>query len=164
MIKSFKIRLKPTKEQEKQLIKSANIARFVYNWTLNKQNENYKSGNKFMSDNDLRKELTILKKDELHFLNEVSNNVAKQAVKDCCSAFKKFFKKEAKCPRFKSKRKSKPSFYNDNGKLKVKENLILIEKVGWVKTSEQLPLNTKYTNPRITYDGKYWYISVGDEK
>ena len=40
MIKSYKIRLLPTKQQEKQLSKSANIARFVYNWTLNRQNEN----------------------------------------------------------------------------------------------------------------------------
>ncbi len=86
MIKSYKIRLLPTKEQEKQLLKSVNIARFIYNWTLNRQNENYKEGNKFISDNDLRKELTILKKNELYFLNEVSNNIAKQAVKDCCSA------------------------------------------------------------------------------
>lgn len=163
MIKSYKIRLLPTKEQEKQLLKSANIARFIYNWTLNRQNENYKAGNKFISDNDLRKELTILKKNELYFLNEVSNNVAKQAVKDCCLAFKKFFKKESKYPKFKSKRKCKSSFYNDNIKLKVKENIVLIEKVGWIKTSEQLPLNTKYMNPRISYDNKYWYISVGAE-
>lgn len=163
MIKSFKIRLKPTKEQEKQLIKSANIARFIYNWTLNRQNENYKAGNKFISDNDLRKELTVLKKTDLYFLNEVSNNVTKQAVKDCCLAFKKFFKKESMYPKFKSKKRSKLSFYNDNVKLKVKENLVLIEKVGWIRTSEQLPLNTKYTNPRITYDNKYWYISIGIE-
>ena len=76
MIKSFKIRLKPTKEQEKQLIKSANIARFVYNWTLNRQKENYNSGNKFISDNDLRKELTTLKKTDLYFLNEAARSLS----------------------------------------------------------------------------------------
>ncbi|WP_314576047.1 hypothetical protein [Enterococcus gilvus] len=41
----------------------------------------------------------------------------------------------------------------------------MLEKIGWVKTSEQLPKNTKYSNPRINFDGKYWYVSVGiDEK
>lgn len=65
---------------------------------------------------------------------------------------------------FKSKRKSKPSFYNDNLKLKVKNGAVLIEKVGWVKTAEQLPIGQKYTNPRISYDGKYWYVSVGIEQ
>lgn len=42
--------------------------------------------------------------------------------------------------------------------------LVLIEKVGWVKTSEQIPINPTYTNPRISFDGKYWYISVGIEQ
>ena len=163
MILSKKIRLKPTKEQEKTLYKSANIARFVYNWTLNKQEESFKLGNKFISDNDLRKEITILKKSELNWLNEVSNNVAKQAVKDGCNAYKNFFKKIAKKPRFKSKKKSKLSFYNDCVKLKFKTNLVLIEKVGWVKCNESL-VNQKFTNPRVSFDGKYWYLSVGVEQ
>ncbi|MDM1015976.1 transposase, partial [Clostridium perfringens] len=52
-----------------------------------------------------------------------------------------------------------------NIKLKVKENrLVNIEKVGWIKTNEQLPIGVKYSNPRISYDNKYWYISVGIEK
>lgn len=41
---------------------------------------------------------------------------------------------------------------------------ILIEKVDWVKTSEQLPIEVKYTNPRIYFYGKYWYIYVGMEQ
>ena len=49
--------------------------------------------------------------------------------------------------------------------MKVKDGrLVNIEKVGWVKTNEQLPMNVKYTNPRISYDNKYWYISVGIEQ
>ena len=163
MILSKKIRLKPTKEQEKQLIKSAGTARFVYNWTLDKQEKNFKLGNKFIADNDLRKELTQLKKTQLIWLNEVSNNVAKQAVKDACDAYKRFFKKLAKKPKFKSKKKSKLSFYNDCAKLKFKQNLVLIEKVGWVRCNEPL-LNQKFSNPRCLFDGKYWYLSVGIEQ
>ncbi len=164
MILSQKVRLLPTIEQEKQLWKSAGTARFVYNWTLARQEENHKNGGKFISNNDLRKEITILKKEELIWLNDVSNNVAKQAVKDACDAYKKFFKGLSGFPRFKSRKNSKPSFYNDTEKLKVKENVVLIEKVGWVKTSEQLPIGVTYSNPRISFDHKYWYISVGIEK
>ena len=163
MIKSLKIRLKPNKTQEKQMIKSASVARFIYNWTLDKQITSYKSGGKFISDNDLRKEITQLKKTELSFLNEVSNNVAKQAVKDCCSAYNKFFKKQSKLPRFKKKSKTRPSFYNDNCKLRVKDKKVLLEKIGWVKTSEQFPRDMKLMNPRCTFDGRYWYLSVGVE-
>ena len=165
MILSKKVRLYPSEIQEKKLWQSVGTARFIYNWTLSKQEENYKNGGKFISDGILRKELTKLKKNELNWLNEVSNNVAKQAVKDACNAYKRFFNRLSDKPRFKSRKNSKKSFYNDNIKLKVKENrLVNIEKVGWIKTNEQLPIGVKYSNPRISYDNKYWYISVGIEK
>ncbi|MDK0862077.1 transposase, partial [Clostridium perfringens] len=165
MILSKKVRLYPSEIQEKKLWQSVGTARFIYNWTLSKQEENYKNGGKFISDGILRKELTKLKKNELNWLNEVSNNVAKQAIKDACNAYKRFFNGLSDKPRFKSRRKSKKSFYNDNCKLKVKEGkLVNIEKVGWIKTNEQLPIGVKYSNPRISHDNKYWYISVGIEQ
>ena len=165
MILAKKVRLYPTEIQEQKLWQSVGTARFIYNWTLARQEENYKNGGKFISDNDLRKEITQLKKSELQWLKEVSNNIAKQAVKDACDSYKRFFKGLADKPRFKSRRKSKPSFYNDNCKLKVKDKSVLIEKVGWVNIKPySIPLDVKYSNPHISFDGKYWYISVGVER
>ena len=161
MILAKKVRLYPTEEQERKLWQSVGTARFIYNWTLLKQDENYKQGGKFLSDNELRKQITQLKKDELSWLKEVSNNIAKRAVKDACNAYKRFFKGLADKPKFKNRKRSKPSFYNDTDKLKVKDKAVLLEKVGWVKIREQIPIGVKYTNPRISYDDKYWYISVG---
>ena len=140
-----KVRLYPNEVQEEKLYKSVCTARFIYNWTLNRQEENYKSGGKFIYDGDLRKEITQLKKSELSWLNEVSNNVAKQAVKDACNAYKNFFKGLSEKPRFKTK-KSRKSFYNDYLKLKVKDNkLVNIEKIGWIKTNEH---TAKSFNPK----------------
>ena len=165
MILAKKVRLYPSEIQEQKLWQSVGTARFIYNWTLARQEENYKNGGKFIRDGVLRKEITQLKKGELNWLNEVSNNVSKQAVKDACNAYKKFFKGLANKPKFKTKKRSKKSFYNDNEKLKVKEvKLINIEKIGWIKTNEQLPIGVKYSNPRISYDNKYWYLSVGVEQ
>jgi len=165
MILARKVRLYPTDSQLQKLWQSVGTARFIYNCTLARQEENYKNGNKLISDNDLRKEITILKQYSLNWLNEVSNNVAKQAVKDACNAYKRFFKGESEKPKFKSRKKSKPSFYNDNIKLKVKDNAVLIEKVGWITVKKNsIPMNCKYTNPRISFDGKYWFIAVGIEK
>ena len=165
MILAKKVRLYPSEIQEQKLWQSVGTARFIYNWTLAKQEENYKNGGKFISDGVLRKEITQLKKNELSWLNEVSNNIAKQAVKDACDAYKRFFKGLSDKPRFKAKKRSKKSFYNDNVKLNVKDNkLVNIEKIGWIKTNEQLPIGVKYSNPRISYDNKYWYISVGIEQ
>ena len=165
MILAKKVRLYPSETQEQKLWQSVGTARFIYNWTLAKQEENYKNGGKFISNGVLRKEITQLKKNELSWLNEVSNNIAKQAVKDACDAYKRFFKGLSDKPRFKTKKRSKKSFYNDNVKLNVKDNkLVNIEKIGWIKTNEQLPIGVKYSNPRISYDNKYWYISVGIEQ
>ena len=165
MILAKKVRLYPTEIQEQKLWQSVGTARFIYNWTIARQEENYKNGGKFIPDNDLRKEITQLKETDLQWLSEVSNNVAKQAVKDACNSYKRFFKGLADKPRFKSRKKSKPSFYNDNCKLKVEDKSVLIEKVGWINIKPySIPLGVKYSNPRISFDGKYWYISVGIER
>jgi putative transposase len=171
MIKATKVRLRPTKEQEMKLRKSAGVARFAYNWALARQRENHDNGGKFLNDQALRKEFTQLKqREEYTWLYETSNNITKQAIKDACAAFLNFFRKKAKFPRFKNKRRSKPTFYNDNVKLKFKytgetqQGYFLIEKVGWVRVSEpERILDTKFYNPRISFDGKYWYISVGQD-
>ena len=63
MIKSFKIGLKPTKEQEELMWKSVGISRFAYNWGINKAQEYHEQGRKY-SINDIRKELQALEMDE----------------------------------------------------------------------------------------------------
>ena len=166
MITSLKTRLEPNNKQSSKMFGSAGTARWAYNWVIAKQEENYKNGGKFIIDNDLRKELTQLKKTEVFkWLNEYSNNVTKQAVKDGCEAYKKFLKKLSGKPKFKSRKKSKTSFYQDTANTKFTSTHVRLEKIGWVKLSEKsrVPLGSKITNPRVTYDGLHWYISVGIE-
>lgn len=93
--------LLPNNRQKTKLFQYANTARFAYNWALVREKVNHKDGGKFLSDGDLRKEFTQLKKtDGYTWLNAISNNVTKQAIKDACGAYKKFFKGLAKSPRF----------------------------------------------------------------
>ncbi len=167
--------LLPNNKQRTKLFQSAGVARWAYNWTLARQQENYKNGGKFISDNDLRKELTQLKKiEEFNWLNNYSNNITKQSIKDACLAYQRFFKHQADFPKFKSKRKSRPSFYVDNCKIEFSENKVKLEKladskkqnkqkINWIKLAEKniIPLNCRYSNPRVTFDGINWWISVG---
>ena len=48
--------LLPNNKQNTKLFQYANTSRFAYNWAIAREQENYKSGGKFTSDNDLRKE------------------------------------------------------------------------------------------------------------
>ena len=85
--------LLPNNKQNTKLFQSAGTARFAYNWTLAMQQDNYKNGGKFISDGELRKQFTQMKKtDEFQWLNNYSNNVTKQSIKDACLAYQRFFK------------------------------------------------------------------------
>ncbi|EKS4345282.1 transposase [Clostridium botulinum] len=162
MIKAIKIRLFPTEEQEILMLKTIGCSRFVYNWALNRCNELYKQGIKYNM-SDIRKEFTQLKKkNNFKWLNEVSNTTMVESMRNLDRAFKSFFKKIGKYPRFKTKRKSRQSFYVRYDNLYFKENVCNIEKVGKVKfkTNYKIP-NCKYSNPYCNFDGKYWYLSLG---
>jgi len=177
MITSIKVRLSPNNKQLTKLFQYAGCTRFAYNWAISREQENYKQGNKFLSDMDLRKEFTQLKKfKEYKWLNEISNNVTKQAIKDACNAYKKFFKGQCKYPKFKSRKHSTPSFYQDSIKIKFTDTHVKVEgfsmsrkknkqKLNWIKLCEKrrIPTNCKYLNPRFTYDGLYWYVSLSIE-
>ena len=169
--------LVPNNKQQTKLFQYASAARFAYNWALGREKENYRNGGKFISDGDLRKEFTQLKKtDEYSWLNEISNNVTKQAIKDACNAYKRFFKGYSKFPKFKSRKFSIPSFYQDNVKIQFSATHVKIEgfttskkknkqKINWIRLAEhkRIPTDCKYTNPRIKYDGLNWYLTVGVE-
>ena len=111
LIKGLKIRLYPTKEQEKLMWQFAGAMRFMYNWTLQRQQENYENGGKFISSFSMQNELTPLKKtEEFSWLNNISSALLKRAVDDTCGAYHKFFKGLADFPKFKSRRKTHQSF------------------------------------------------------
>ena len=175
MIKVIKIQLQPNNKQQTRFFQYANAARFAYNWTIEKQKENYESGGKFISDSELRKQFTQLKKqDNFLWLNKISNDVTKQAIKDACDAYKKFFKGLTKYPKFKSKKHTVHSFYQDVFKIKFTSTHVKIEgiagsrksnrqKLNWIKLAEKdrIPIDCKYYNPRIKFDGVNWWLTIG---
>ena len=174
MFLTKKIRLKPTPEQEMLFRKSAGVARWAYNYLLSEKERVYKEylnndkvGNKTISECEVRKHINNVLKPTTHiWLKEVGSNVMKQAVKDADIAYKNYFKGTANKPRYKSKHKDKLSFYVNYESLSKRNGGFHGEKIGFVKTSEPLPnipKDKKYINPRITYDNKYWYLSIGYE-
>ena len=175
MIKTYKVMLTPNNMQQTKMFQTAGCARFAYNWAVAYEKWNYESGGKFLSDVDLRRIFTQMKHlGEYAWLNSASNNATKQAIKDACLAYKRFFQGDAKCPRFKSKHHTKPSFYVDTDKIEISETHVKLEKIAdakrknrakanWIRLAEhnRIPVNAKYSNPRVTFDGQRWWLSVG---
>ncbi len=52
-------------------------------------------------------------------------------------------------------------FYANYERLIIGKRVVHIQSIGEVKTSQQLPRNKKPSNPRVTFDGRHWWISVG---
>ena len=174
MILATKIKLKPTKEQEVLFWKSAGTARWAYNYFLSESENHYMEylkGNrdtKTIDEKDVRKYINnVLKKTTHKWLSEVGSNVMKQAVKDANLARKRWFEGVSGKPKFKSRRKSKISFYVNYESLKRTKEGFQGEKLGIVKTYQSLPklqAGQMYSNPRISFDGKNWFLSVGYDK
>ena len=177
MLKSYKVMLKPNKKQCTRLFQFAGTARFAYNWAIDREKAAFQNGEKFLSHYELRKEFTVLRNSsEYSWLRTISNNVTKQAIIDCVEAYEKFFKKQTGYPRFKSKRKGDFSFYQSTDKIKITSTQVKLEsiatskrhnrqKLNWIKLAEvdRIPLGAKYKQPRITFDGLNWFISVAVE-
>lgn len=172
MLRGMKIALDLTNEQEQQMWKSVGVARWSYNYAITRCKEQYLKHledptlPKTLTEGQIRKELTVLKNTTHPWLKGVGSNVIKQAVKDWNDARNRFFKGLGKAPKYKSRNASKPSFYVNYETLRRVEGGFRGEKLGFIKTTQPLPKipkGTHYKNPRISFDGKYWYLSFSYE-
>lgn len=163
MIKSYKVRLFPTKEQEELFWKHVNCCRFIWNWGLNKE----MNSEKYISGFSLKKEVTKLKESNL-WLNEVSSQSLALTILDLDIAYKRMLNKISKHPKFKSKKKETPRFPIRYDRFYFTGNSFNIEKVGKVKTKTKMKLPIgkdlmKYSNPRIKFINNKWILSFGIE-
>ena len=105
---------------------------------------------------------------------DVSNDALKQTVKDTYNSFVRYFKKLGSYPVRKSYKDKKKSFYVDPFKIEFTDRKVKLEKIAnnqkanrqvlnYISLAEKnrIPINVSYYNPRISYDGEYFYITVG---
>ncbi len=161
VIKTFKYRCYPTKEQRVLLTKHFGSKRFVYNYFLNERKTLYIKSKKTLNYYDNAKSLTSLKQDEQYeWLNEINSQTLQAALRDLDVAYNKFFRKQARFPRFKAKRNTQsfrvPQFvkYSD-GELKLPKFKQPI------KVNEDRPLTGKLLFATLTRkpSGKY-FVSI----
>ncbi|PEP04327.1 RNA-guided endonuclease InsQ/TnpB family protein, partial [Bacillus wiedmannii] len=164
MILAKKVRLIPTPEQEQVLRNHAGAARFAYNYCKRMSDRYYKLFGKSVSQLALQKRFTKIKKRKRYeWLNDINAQVPKQASKDFDKARKHSFKKykNGYHTSYKSKKDLIQGFYANYERLVIGKKVVHIQSIGEVKTSQQLPRNKKPSNPRVTFDGLHWWMSVG---
>ncbi|MDA3781133.1 MAG: IS200/IS605 family element RNA-guided endonuclease TnpB, partial [Bacteroidales bacterium] len=159
--KSYKFKIYPTKEQESLLSKHFGHCRFVFNRFLNERKEKYLNEKTSLNYYDNARTLTDLKKEEdFDWLKEVNSQSLQASIRNLDIAYKNFFNKQNKFPRFKSKYdrqsfKVPQNVLVENGKLvipKFKEGIKL-------NLHRQLEGNPLFATISKSTTGKY-YVSI----
>jgi putative transposase len=164
MIKAHKVRLNPIPEQANYFARAAGISRFVWNWALAEWNRQYEAGEKPTA-LKLKKQFNEIRREQFPWTWEVTKNASDQPFLDLGKAFTVFFEglkkgKRVGRPKFKSKKRSKASFYLANDQFELGDHRIWIPKLGWVNMAENLRFQGKVTGARITKTSDWWFVSL----
>jgi putative transposase len=163
----YRYRLTPTPEQAAALERWAGCARAVWNAALEQRQLAWQMcGTSLRYESQGGDELATAKR-EHPWLREPHSDVLQQALRDLDRAFLRFFRREARYPRF--KRKGRDSFRIQNrgakGHIEVrrlarKVGEVRVPKLGWMRfrwTREPLG---KITHLTISRDALGWHVSL----
>ena len=165
MITSYKTEINPTEEQKILINKTIGTCRFVYNFFISHNKEIYEKEKRFVTGYDFSKWLNndfLPNNKEYSWIKDVSSKSVKKAIMNSETAFKRFFKKQAKFPRFK-KKKDKQSMYFVRNKTDClcERHRIKIPTLGWVRLKEKgYPINKDIKSGVITKEADRYYVSV----
>ena len=171
MLKAYKYRLYPNKEQKIQLSKTFGCCRFVYNQLLAKKIELYKTDKKSLSKLDCNNICNRELKQEYLWLKEIDKFALTNSIYSLDKAYQNFFRRlkqgngELGFPKFKSKHNHNYSyttnFTNNNIKALFEDSLIQLPKLGKVecKLHRTFKGTIKSTTISQVPSGKY-FVSI----
>lgn len=174
VFRGMSIEVYPSEEQKIYINKCINCCRFIYNWTLEQEENNYKqyllgqSEKSFISKNDIYKKFSEFR-NNTEWLKEVPYRILRYSIDNAIRAYKNFFltKNRFNKPKFKSKKSAKKSiqfkteklyFYFENDKIKLEGMPGKFIKSRWKSgfTRETTPKIYKATIT-VTKSGKYHF-------
>ena len=167
MIRSHRIELVPTPEQETYFRKACGTARFTYNWGLQRWNEIHAVGEKpnvFV----LKKELNALKGEQFPWMYEVTKCAPEAALTDLETAFANYFRdlhkpkgrKRAQKPTFKKKGRCRDSFYVSNDQFVIEGQQIRLPHIGFVPMREELRFQGRILGATVSREADRWFVAV----
>ncbi|MCQ6277600.1 IS200/IS605 family element transposase accessory protein TnpB [Bacillus sp. V3B] len=181
--KSYKFRIYPNQKQAELMNKTIGCSRFVFNFFLGKQKEkdaywsiveemkqngqlpmNHWKG-KYFSKYETVKSLPELKQHYL-FLKEVDSIALQKSVENLSDSYDRYYKKQNKQPRFKSKKNPVQSYTtkHTNGNIAVVDHWIKLPKLGLVRFAKSREVEGRILSATIRRNpsGKY-FVSLGTE-
>lgn len=157
ILKAFKFRLCPNKEQQEQLACQFGACRFVWNYYLRQRIDHYAETGEGLNYYDNSRDLTQLKRQpDYEWLREANAQSLQQSLQDLSVAYTNFFAKRAKFPRFKRK-KARQSFRVPQS-FRVEGNHLIIPKVSAIKMTVHRSIEGRMKSVTISHtpSGKYF--------
>ena len=165
MLKAYKYRIYPNKEQEVQISKTFGCCRFVYNQTLTYRKETYEKEEKPVSKTDCNNYCNRELKKKYEWLKEADKFALTNAVYNMDAAFRKFFNGHAGYPKFKSKHDNHKSyttnFTNGNIAVDFEKGKVKLPKLKQVKAKPHREFEGQIKSATVSQvpSGKY-YVSI----
>lgn len=170
MIRSYKVRIYPTKKQEVIMNKHINCCRFMWNYMLELNLKREELGLYILSGFDMSKEMTILRNQpQYSWLKDISSHSLQVICHDLEDAYKRFFNKTSRKPKFKKKDKAKRAFPARCDRTYFKnEKIVVVPVIGNIKYRTDFNFQygrnaLKLKNPRISNVGNKWFLTFGLE-
>ncbi len=170
--KAYRYELDPNNIQRSSLAQHAGVARFAYNWGLDKRIARYKNNqdnDRFTDAMKQHKLLNSLKKTEFPWMYETSKCAPQEALRDLHTAFKNFYRglksgKKIGFPRFK-RRGIKDSF-RLTGTIRFHERVIQLPRIGKVRIKEKKEsyYNGRILSVTVRRQANRWFVSVTVEE
>jgi putative transposase len=104
MLKAYQYRLLPSSAQGEKIAQHFGCARHVYNWAVETRKSHYEQTGKTLSKRQLQDQLVHVYKPAHPWLKEVNSQSLLAALFHAIEAYDRFFKGQAKFPRFKSRK------------------------------------------------------------
>lgn len=164
MLKAYKFRLMPTKEQAICIIKTFGCVRYVWNYMLNLRSQEYLLEGMFPGKNICSEELTILKADNDHsWLNEVDSIALQTTLEHQFESYRRFFLQKGGRPRFKTLKGHMDSYttkYIKNN-IRLNGNMLRLPRIGWVHVRLSRTVEGKIRRVTVSRNpsGKY-FVSI----
>lgn len=169
MEKSYKFRIYPNKEQQKQIDITFSHCRYVYNYFLAQRIAIYKETGKSISQHEQSRELTKMRSTgETKWLMDVERSAYTYALKSLDAAYQNFFRglklgRHIGFPKFKSGKSNRFSYTTQKigTNIKILDNCIRLPKLGLVKCRISKQIQGRILSATVSKNpsGKY-FVSI----
>ena len=153
--KDYRYELDPNNTQRTRLQQFAGTARFAYNWALDRVKSKTSRPNAVQ----LHREWNEWKRENAPWWSTVSKCVPQETFRNLQKAFESFFKKKARFPKFKSKKRSRNSF-RLTGSIRIEGKYVTLPRLGAIKLKETSNVKGRILAATISETAGKWFVNI----